>query len=63
MKQVVKYTAVDPYYSDQCQTYIGTSSEEISIIRVETEDAMKGEHYSLSTVYKAEVVYDDSVRF
>ena len=63
MKQIVKYIAVDPYYSDQCQTYIGSSSEEIGNIRMETEDAMKGEHYSLSTVYKAEVIYDNTYEF
>ena len=63
MKQVVKYIAVDPYYSDQCHEYIGETAEEVDNIRMETEDYMRGEHCSLSMVYKTEIVYDSTCEF
>lgn len=64
MKQVVKYTAVDPYYSDQIQTYIGSSAVEVDAIRQETEDYMAREHNGmLDMIYKAEVVFDNTTNF
>ena len=33
MKRIVKYIAIDPYYSDVIQTYIGMTSEEIDNIQ------------------------------
>ena len=56
MKRIVKYIAIDPYYSDITQTYIGTSEKEIDNIQYETEEFMRGEHYSLSTIYKTEII-------
>ena len=57
MKQVVKYTAIDPYYSDQIQTYIGATQEEIDNIRQETEEFMAREHNGLlSMIYKTEII-------
>ena len=62
MKLVVKYTAVDPYYSDQIQTYIGASPEEVESIRQETEDFMAKEHGGvLSMIYKAETILDTTM--
>ena len=52
MKRIVKYTAIDPYYSDVTQTYIGTTAEEIDNIQYETEQHMKGSHFSLSSIYE-----------
>lgn len=59
MKRIVKYTAVDPYYSDMEQTYIGESLREIDNIQMETEDFMAQEHCSLSMIYKTEIIYED----
>lgn len=62
MKVVVKYVATDPYYSDQVQTYIGATAEEVDNIRQETEDFMAREHNGLlSMIYKPEVVFDDTL--
>lgn len=59
MKQIVKYTAIDPYYSDQEQTYIGATPEEVRNIRSETEEFMShGE--VLSRMYKVEEIFDDT---
>ena len=59
MKRVVKYKAIDPYYSDITQTYIGMTPEEIDNIQYETEEHMRGEHSSLSTIYESHIL-DDS---
>jgi len=58
MKRVVKYTAVDPYYSDQTQTYIGATMEEIDNIQYETEEHMARFHASLGMIYKPEIIYE-----
>lgn len=61
MKQVVKYTAVDPYYSDQIQTYIGSTPSEVDSIRYETEEYMAREHPGgLGMIYRVETVFDDT---
>lgn len=60
MKRIVKYTAIDPYYSDQEQVYIGTSAEEIDRIQWETEEFMAKEHYSLGAIYKTEIIFDNT---
>lgn len=57
MKRVVKYIAIDPYYSDITQTYIGYNEEEIDNIQYETEEHMRGEHFSLSDIYKKEYLW------
>ena len=57
MKRVVKYTAVDPYYSDQEQSYIGASMYEIDEIQYETEQFMAMEHHgNLSMIYRSEIL-------
>lgn len=60
MKRIVKYKAIDPYYSDITQTYIGTSVEELDNIQYETEQHMKGSRFSLSSIYKTEWLLDES---
>ena len=59
MKRIVKYTAIDPYYSDIVQNYIGCTEEEIDNIQYETEKFMQGEHSSLNMIYKSEIIRDD----
>ena len=60
MKRVVKYIAIYPYYSNIEQTYIGSTPEEIDNIQNETEEHMAQFHYNLSTIYKKEIVFDDT---
>lgn len=60
MKRIIKYKAIDPLYSDVTQTYIGTSAEELDNIQYETEEFMKGSHFSLSSIYEREWLLDES---
>jgi len=60
MKRIIKYKAIDPYYSDITQTYIGTSAEELDNIQYETEQYMKSSHFSLSSIYEREWLWDES---
>lgn len=59
MKRVVQYLAIDPYYSDITQEYIGTSEEEIDNIQYETEEFMKGENLSLSSIYDVNIIENE----
>lgn len=57
MKRIVKYTAIDPYYSDVIQTYIGMTSEEIDNIQYETEEFMAQYHINgINNIYKIEII-------
>ena len=58
MKRIVKYIAVDPYYSDQEQVYIGTTMEEIDSIQYETEEHMARFHASLGMIYRPEIIFE-----
>lgn len=60
MKRIVKYHSTDRYYSDQVQTYIGATPEEVDNIQFETEEFMAREHCSLSMIYRPETIYDDT---
>ena len=60
MKRIVKYTAIDPYYSDVVQTYIGYDSDEIDAIQYETEQFMCKEHANIGCIYKSEVIKDEN---
>lgn len=57
MKRIVKYIALDPYYSDVTQTYIGADSVELDDIQWETEEFMQGK--ALFPVYKAITIEDE----
>lgn len=63
MKRIVKYTAIDPYYSDVVQTYIGIDSDEIDTIQYETEKFMCREHSNIGNIYKSEVIKDETDDF
>ena len=61
MKRVVKYEAIDPYYSDQEQTYIGSTLDELDAIEYETEKFMGKEHpMGVLAIYKISIIYEDS---
>ena len=60
MKVKIKYIAIDPYYSDQTQTFIGDSHESIDNQIVEFERYIGREHPAgISAVYERKYVYDD----
>lgn len=63
MKRIVKYTSIDPYYSDVVQTYIGIDSDEIDNIQYETERFMCREHSNISNIYRSEVIKDKTDDF
>ena len=56
MERIVKYIALDPYYSDIIQTYIGSTPSEIDNIQFETEEFMKGDYPSIYNVYDVKVI-------
>ena len=60
MKRVVKYIAIDPYYSDIIHTFIGSTSEEIDNIQEETENFMN--QSSIFNLYKREIIDDSDER-
>jgi hypothetical protein len=60
MKRIVRYIAIDPYYSDVTQTYIGTNSDEIDAIQSETERFMCKEHSNTGNIYRSEVIKDET---
>lgn len=60
MKRVVKYIAVDPYYTDFEEVYIGASAYDIDKIQYETEEHIATGHFSLSTIYKKEIIFEDN---
>ena len=63
MKRIVKYHSVDKYYSDQIQTYIGSSPSEVDNIQFETEQFMGRNHTSLYMIYKPEIVFDNTTEY
>ena len=63
MKRIVKYIAIDPYYQDQTQTYIGSTAEEIDNIQYETEQFMARFHSSLSMIYNTEIIFDNTENY
>ena len=60
MKRIVRYIAIDPYYSDVTQTYIGANSDEIDSIQYETEKFMSKEHSNIGNIYGSEVIKDET---
>lgn len=59
MKRVVKYIAIDPYYSDVIQTYIGADSDEIDSIQYETEKFMSEGNSNIGYIYRKSIVIKD----
>lgn len=60
MKAIIKYIAIDPYYSDQVQTFIGADSNSITDQIYEFEDYLGREHSNgIASIYKTESIHDD----
>ena len=56
-----KYTAIDPYYSDQIQTFIGSDWNSIEDQIYEFEKWLGQEHSNgIATIYETEIIYDSS---
>lgn len=57
MKRIVKYKAIDPYYSDVEQTYIGATLDEVDGIQYETERHMGQYHANgIMSIYETEII-------
>ncbi len=60
MRAVIKYIAIDPYYSDQTQTFIGSDANSISDQIYDFEEWLGKEHANgIATLYRTETLYDD----
>lgn len=60
MKKIVKYIPVNPYYNEFIETYIGSSAREIEDIQYETESFRAIEHECLDSIYRTEIVLDET---
>lgn len=57
MKVIIKYIAIDPYYSDTIQTFIGESMSSIESQICEYEQYVGREHsMGISAIYKTETL-------
>lgn len=57
MKRVVKYTAIDPYYSDFTETYIGADLDSLDTQQYELEEYVGREHpHGIDAIYKQEII-------
>lgn len=53
----VKYTAIDPYYSDQEQVFIGVDLQSCYDQKYEFEDWLGSEHADgITSIYKTEII-------
>ncbi len=60
MRTVIKYTAIDPYYSDQTQTFIGADTKSIDDQIYEFEQWLGKEHSNgIASIYKTEILHND----
>ena len=60
MRAVIKYVAIDPYYSDQVQTFIGADADSIDDQVYEFEQYLGREHSNgIASIYKTETIHDD----
>lgn len=61
MKRQVWYKAIDPYYSDQLQTFIGVDAEDLDHQQYEFEKWLGREHPAgIRYIYEGITVYDNS---
>lgn len=57
MKRVVKYIAVDPYYSDFEETYIGATLDSLDEQQYELEEFLGRNHCNgIMSIYKTEII-------
>ena len=59
MKRIVKYVAIDPFYSDFEETYIGTTLYEIDMQQAELEEYLGHNHENgIQSIYHPELVFE-----
>lgn len=59
MKRIVKYTAIDPYYSDFEETYIGITLDDIDEQQYETEKFIGHNHPNgIDAIYKPSIIFE-----
>ena len=63
MKKIIRYIPIDPYYNEFTETYIGSSADEVENIQYETEEFISREHSSLGTIYKTEIILDETTSY
>lgn len=57
MKRIVKYTAIDPYYSDFEETYIGENLDSLDEQEYELEKYVGRNHpHGIDAIYKIELL-------
>ena len=57
MKRVVKYTAIDSYYSDFTETYIGADLDNLDYQQYELEKFVGRNHpHGIDAIYKQEII-------
>lgn len=55
----IKYIAIDPYYSDQEQTFIGYNIDDCWSQKCDFDDWLGRNHPSgISTIYKCEIIQE-----
>ena len=58
MKVIIEYKSIDPYYSDQTQTFIGENSESIDSQIYKFEEYLGREHPTgISLIYESKIIY------
>lgn len=59
MKRIVKYVAIDPFYSDFTQTYIGMTWDDIDTQQYEFEEYLGRYHENgIKSIYKPELIFE-----
>lgn len=57
MKRVVKYNAIDPYYSDFDITFIGADLDSLDYQQYELENYLGREHCNgIGSIYRPEII-------
>lgn len=59
MRRAIWYEAIDPYYSDQVQTFIGFTHEDLDEQQYDFEQYLGREHSAgISFIYKSHIIFE-----
>lgn len=59
-RRIVKYTSIDPYYSDQTHSYIALTWDDVDAMEMEQEAYMAyGHPMGLSAIYNTEIISEE----
>ncbi len=60
MKLRIKYIAIDPYYSDFEELFVGENADSVDSQKVEFEKYLGRNHANgILSIYKTEILYDN----